>query len=402
MVKRAINQSLPNLVAENLGQIVTGSIEFGDFTLVVGAQASGKSLFLQMFKLLVDRHQIFEALKTQGYDWLGQMDNLLNLYFGESMSGIWRDETKLTFQGKTIRRKEMVERRGGKEKADREESMYYIPAQRVVTMTQGWPRNFQNYDIGDPYVLKAFSETLRLLMEKEFSGGQNGEDKIFPKPGKMSPHIRESIEKSIFHGASIELDKSGLKRRFLQRIGNHRLPFMTWSAGQKEFMPLLLSLYHLIPSGNKKKKDAIDWVVIEEPEMGLHPQAIQTVLLLALQLLERGYKVVISTHSPVLLEMSWAIQRIKESGGSPDLLFELFSMKKSDAIRDIFKAAINTKIFKTWHFQRDADGVGVRAKDISSLDPGSDDAAIANWGGLSEFSSRAVDIVSNLPHKDEK
>ena len=211
----------------------------------------------------------------------------------------------------------------------------------------------------------------------------------------MSAAIRKQLDDSIFHGASIELDKSSLRKRFLLRVGDSGLPFMTWSAGQKEFMPLLLSLYHLIPSGGIEKKENIDWVVIEEPEMGLHPKAIQTVMLLALQLIKRGYKVVISTHSPVLLELAWVINTLFEHGSDGKELYELFDIKRKTAdLTEIFRTAVKDKTFKTWYFDRQPDGVQIR--DISSLDAGSDNPDIANWGGLSAFASRAVDIISKL------
>ena len=42
--------------------------------------------------------------------------------------------------------------------------------------------------------------------------------------------------------------------------------------------------------------------------MGLHPQGIATAMLLVLELLRRGYKVVLSTHSTVVLDMVWALR----------------------------------------------------------------------------------------------
>lgn len=383
----------PTLSVSNLAQIREGVVEFGDFTLIVGAQASGKSIFLQLLKLMVDRHQIFDTLQTHAYDWGGKFESFLELYYGESMSAIRKPDTVIAFEGKTYSREDIMNRKGVKE-SSKGEKMFYIPAQRVLTLTQGWPRPFNSYDIGDPYVIKSFSETLRVLMEKEFSSVQ---ESVFPRAGKMSESIRTRIDEGIFHGASVELDKNSLRRRFLLRIGESRLPFMTWSAGQKEFMPLLLSLYHLVPSGNIAKKENIEWVVIEEPEMGLHPQAIQTVMLLALQLTQRGYKVVISTHSPVLLELVWVINNIKSLGGNADDLFALFKIKKLPTIREIFQDTIDKKVFKTWYFEREKDGVHIR--DISTLDVGSDDPNISNWGGLSEFASRATEVVSKLAAK---
>ncbi len=392
-------QNSTTLSVSNLAQIREGTVEFGDFTLVVGAQASGKSIFLQMFKLLTDRHQIFETLELHAYDWGKDFSRLLDLYYGESMSGIvWTGETRVKMNGDEHTKSSILNRKGAKE-SSKVEKIFYIPAQRVVTMSQGWPRPFNNYDGSDPYVIRAFSEALRVLMEREFSNGQSGQERIFPKLGKMSAALRKQIDTSIFYGASIEVDKKSLRKRIVLKVGENQLPYMTWSAGQKEFMPLLLSLYHLIPSGNIQKKENIDWVVIEEPEMGLHPRAIQTVLLLSLQLIHRGYKVVISTHSPVLLEMVWVINNLKQSKGKVEDIFKLFDLPKSSALKEIFESVLAEKIFKTWLFDRDQDKENIR--DISSLDAGSDDPAISNWGGLSEFASRAVDIVSKLPFEDE-
>ncbi|MEQ1746250.1 MAG: ATP-binding protein [Saprospiraceae bacterium] len=393
------NKTTTTFSVSNLAQIREGTVDFGDFTLLVGPQASGKSLFLQTMKLMVDRHQIFDTLELHAYDWGGKFENLLNMYFGESMSGIWKPDTRVTWGGTTFSSKSILNRKGVKA-STREENMFYIPAQRVLTLAQGFPRPFNNYEFGDPYVLKAFSETMRVLMEKESANGHGGPEKIFPKTGKMSAAIRNQVNSSIFHEASIELDKSSGRKRFLLHVGESKLPFMTWSAGQKEFMPLLLSLYHLIPSGGIEKKDTIDWVVIEEPEMGLHPKAIQTVMLLALQLIKRGYKVIISTHSPVLLELVWVINNLKECSSTGEALFDLFDTPKSPDLRSIFQAATKEKTFTTWYFEREPNGVYIR--DISTLDAGSTNPDIANWGGLSEFASRAVDIISKLAVDVEK
>ncbi|MDO8366206.1 MAG: AAA family ATPase, partial [Saprospiraceae bacterium] len=94
-------KSGPTLSVNNLAQIQDCTVEFGDFTLIVGPQASGKSIFLQLFKLLVDRNQIFETLEKHAYSW-GSKDfpRLLDLYFGESMSGIWKEETKVIWNEK--------------------------------------------------------------------------------------------------------------------------------------------------------------------------------------------------------------------------------------------------------------------------------------------------------------
>jgi len=42
------------LVLRDLDQLQDASVEFGDLTVLVGRQASGKTLFLELLKLAVD------------------------------------------------------------------------------------------------------------------------------------------------------------------------------------------------------------------------------------------------------------------------------------------------------------------------------------------------------------
>ncbi len=306
------------------------------------------------------------------------------------MAGLWKNgETEISWERKDLGTLEsLVSKKGTKPE---EENLFYIPAQRVVTMAQGWPRPFHSFDIGDPYVLKAFSETLRQLMERENTRGDSPAD-IFPRQSRIREPIRSVIERSIFYGAAVELDQTRLRKRFVLRLSEERLPFMTWSAGQKEFMPLLLSLYHLTPPSKISTHGAIEWVVMEEPEMGLHPEAIQTVMLLCLELLHRGYRIAITTHSPVLLELVWVLNRMQEARAKPEALFDLFKLDRKPPLKEVFQTCLQSKVFKTFYFCRQEDGIHI--KDISKLDPSSEDSAEAYWGGLSEFASRAAAVVA--------
>lgn len=375
----------------NLAQIREGKVEFGDFTLLVGPQASGKSIFLQLFKLIQDQANIAQTLKTNGFTWGKEWEKLFELYFGESMSGIWKPDTTVNYDGKRYESQHFLPKPGPK---NTDEHVLYIPAQRVVTMSQGWPRNFGAFDIGDPYVLKTFSETIRVLMEKETVSLEKGTKNIFPQNGQLKESLRNLLDDSIFHGATIELDSQSMRKRFLLNVADSRLPFMTWSAGQKEFMPLLLSLYHLMPSSKVSMRDDLKWVIIEEPEMGLHPQAIQALMVVFLELIHRGYKIVVSTHSPVLLELAWTMTFLKQYKGTASDLFTLFGLKKSQGLQSVFQQAIENKTFSTYYFERQPDGVYIR--DISSLDAGSEVKAVAEWGGLSTFAGRAGEVVATL------
>jgi hypothetical protein len=132
-------------------------------------------------------------------------------------------------------------------------------------------------------------------------------------------------------------------------------------------------------------------VIVEEPEMGLHPQAITVFLLLVLDLLWRGYRVVLSTHSPHVLTAVWMLQRLKEYEARWQLVCQAFGVAPTPPLRKVAEAAIE-KEYRVYSFAFDDDGE-VRSKDISALDPDAEDESISGWGGLTELSSRFGDAV---------
>lgn len=379
--------------AQNLGQIKEARINLGDFTVFIGPQASGKSILLQFMKLAVDGFDIKNTIRRYGLDWNGDVKDFLDLYMGEGMGSIVSKDTELIKDRSIFNVSSVLTSKRG-----RKESMFLIPAQRVITIQNGWPRNFMSFEIKDPYVVKQFSESLRLLMEKGLGSGKA--TGIFPQEGRMKSQLRDKINESIFFDASVKLDKKTLQNRIMLDTGKSMLPYMTWSAGQREFMPLLLGLYWLMPSSKIHKRDGIKYVVIEEPEMGLHPTAIEALMLTFLELIHRGYKVIVSTHSTTILQLCWVIQMMQELKADFNHLFDLFNLKrKSKALKEIFDKTINHATFNTFYFERKEDGVFV--KDISTLDPAAEDTGISEWGGITTFGTKASEIISNLVAEED-
>ncbi len=376
------------LTVENLGPVVSADIAFADLTLLVGPQATGKSLFLQTLKLAFDFPVIKKELKRFGFVWNSVSPGLIELVYGEGTASVWNAATRVTLNDK------VVDLGRNPKNASKEERIFYIPAQRVMTLKSGWPRPFTDYESGDPYALKHFSEQLRLMMETGLGQGSGEEgSNVFPHSRRIKSQLKQAIEDSVYQAGNIKVDADRRKRLML-KVGDSNLPFMTWSAGQREFLPLLLGMYYLLPPGKHTKRTDVDLVVIEEPEMGLHPKAIQAFMLLVFELISRDYKVAISTHSPVLLELAWVLAAMREAKAGPDELLQLFQLKPSAAVRAIFEKVITARV-GVHSFSRAADG-SVRSRDISSLDAGAADEATADWGGLTSFASRASDIVSSL------
>ena len=166
---------------------------------------------------------------------------------------------------------------------------------------------------------------------------------------------------------------------------------MVWSAGQREFVPLLLGFYWLLPPAKVARKENIEWVVIEELEMGLHPKAISAVLLLVIELLSRGYRVCLSTHSPHVLDLVWGMKMIRRHDASPTKLLQMLGATESQAMNLLADSA-KAKDIKVYYFDRDSG----TTTDISELDPGSANIKEAGWGGLSEFSGRVANVVAEV------
>jgi energy-coupling factor transporter ATP-binding protein EcfA2 len=371
-----------HLHIQNFAHLKNVDLAFGDLTVLVGPQGAGKSLALQWLKAAMDGKQLVEALKAAGHT-VDHSNVLIDLIFGNGMSSAWNDKkTKIELD-----RKKITPRTLGRI-GDGTERLFFVPAHRSMLISDGWAAPFQKLTADTPVVARIFSQNLF----DRFSGKDAGT--LFPVEKRLKKDIREKIDNAVFHGGSIGIeDDRQHARRLRMTHGKTHLPFMTWTAGQREFTPLLLGLYHLLPSTNQRKRKGTDWVVLEEPEMGLHPQAVSAVLLLVLDLLWRGYRVVLSTHSPHVLTMLWMMKEFQQTSKvSGQNLCKAFNMNNpSGAMRNVANAAL-TKDYRAYllHFQ---DGGQVVSTDISSLDPDSQDENISGWGGLTQYSSRFGDAV---------
>ncbi len=387
---------MTKLKVENFGPIKSVNISLGDLTILIGPQASGKSLFLELFKLVMDKAFIVEVLRKYNYI-LSKADAnpIIDYYFGEGLHGLFTNDTNIEFSGKVFSVEDLL--KPSKNRQAVKESVFYVPAQRILGIADGRPKNFMEFDGSAPFVLKNFSETLRVFIQS----GLGNPDVIFPMRNRLKGAVKKSIDESVFHGAKVIIDQSSGQRKMKLSVNNVSLPFMTWSAGQKEFMPLLLAMYCLSgPPTSVINKEDYKWVVIEEPEMGLHPRAIQTVILEIVELMQSGYKVMVSTHSPTLLEFAWVFESLKNLPVDDfrNALCELFDIGKNSTAAKVFNG-LEGKTLKTYYFS--SEGNGVSSTDISSLDVGDENQMVAEWGGLSAFSGKASDVVGKYYQEPE-
>jgi hypothetical protein len=385
--------NIGSLKIENTGQITCADVTFGDLTVLVGPQATGKSIFLQFLKLVADTGYVHDQLRKHGIDWKRTVPDFLDVYLGDGMGELWRQDkahSGITVDGSPADAADLARPRNRSKKA----SVFYIPAQRVLSLANGWPRPFTGFGSEDPFAVRDFSETFRILMEQEL--GRT--DALFPKTNRLKGEYRKLLSEHVFGGFGLRVDRHGAQKRLVLRHSDSAkaIPYMAWSAGQREFVPLLMGLYWLLPAARAARRGDVKWVIIEELEMGLHPNAISVVLLLVMELLWRGYRVCLSTHSPHVLDVVWAIRMIRQHQGEPSRLLDVFNVRKTDQMKAV-AADVLKKDACVYYF--DQKGL---TRDISNLDPGSDDALEAGWGGLSGFSGRVADVVASVVNGQEK
>lgn len=378
--RRPGRRAAPRLNVQDFAQIASADIEFGDLTVLVGPQATGKSLFLEWLKIAFDAPEVVHALKEAGSA-LDSEGALLDLVFGEGMHTAWRDgQTTVSLNGKQISPATWIKLKAKKDRLPAR--VFFIPAQRALLLAEGWPAPFMKLNADTPVVARLFSQNLH----QRFSGRDSAA--LFPVERNLKEQYRLLIDRAVFHGGNVELEKQGLRYRLRLVFGEDtRLPFMTWTAGQREFTPLLLGLYHVLTPRKLKKLEEVEWVVVEEPELGLHPQGIAVFMLLVLDLLWRGYRVVVSTHSPLVLDVVWAIRRLAEHKAPWRSLAEAFALESAGAVQKVLEHALEAS-YRVYSFDLDEASHKVTARDISNLDPDSAVPSEAEWGGRIGLSAR--------------
>jgi hypothetical protein len=373
----------PTLRIRNFAHLADVNLALGDLTVLVGPQGAGKSLALQWLKVALDGRELVDALRDAGHA-TERSSVLVDLIFGSGMASAWRaGDTHVEFDGVEIE-PETIPGRGS-----RAGRLFFVPAHRSMLISDGWKLTAET-----PAVARLFSQELY----ERFRGEPDGVH--FPVEGRLKKEIRDAVDAAVFHGGVVGMQEDAMHTRRLRlSYGSSHLPFMTWTAGQREFTPLLLGLYHLLPSGKVKKRADVDWVVIEELEMGLHPQAITAALLLVLELLSRGYRVVMSSHSPHVLTMMWMMRILKAHSANPKLLCDAFGVNASDQMKRLAKTAL-TKDYRVYSLEFEPDGK-VHSQDISTLDPFDEDERVSGWGGLTTYSSHFSDAVRDAVNESD-
>src|SRR5437870_9324511 len=99
------------MILHQVGQIHEAKLTFGNLTVLVGPQATGKSIALQFLKLMVDTGYVQDEMKRYGLDWSRKLPEFFDAYFGEGMRAVWRENASaVSWNGKPVDMNKLVGR----------------------------------------------------------------------------------------------------------------------------------------------------------------------------------------------------------------------------------------------------------------------------------------------------
>ena len=201
---------MKSLKIKNFGPIGNVDVRFGDLTFLVGPQASGKSLFLELLKYVIDKDYVLANLRK--FNYIIDKNNpkkVLDTFFGDGMYKIFKQSTEITYNGRDITLESLLKRN-----VPKKETMFYIPAQRILSIADGRPRYFMEFDMATPYVLRSFSETLRIYIQ----GAMGDPETLFPVSNRLKSALKQSFDENIFHGGKIVMEENSGQKKIKMKI----------------------------------------------------------------------------------------------------------------------------------------------------------------------------------------
>lgn len=145
------------------------------------------------------------------------------------------------------------------------------------------------------------------------------------------------ILSSLGEEASSDLPQSkapSFRRILFQHTANKDLEISIASSMVKELSSLVMYLRYLAKPG--------DLIVIDEPEMNLHPRAQMKMIEFLAMLINAGLRIIITTHSPYLIDHLTNLMKAFEAENREEIC-NLFTLKQIDAF--IAKDRVSVYLF---------------------------------------------------------
>jgi len=189
---------MTRLQIQNFAHLENVDLEFGDLTVLVGAQGTGKSLALQWLKTALDGRHITKALADAGH--LKAQAVLIDLIFGVGMDAAYRTTTVVKLNNRQVTPLNIGVHGTASER------VFFIPAHRAMLISDGWCGYW-----------RSSSAAISQKMPRRPSGVLQPES--CPWERKMSAVDRAAVDLSVVDvvGDLVEVDVAFLAARSLRR-----------------------------------------------------------------------------------------------------------------------------------------------------------------------------------------
>jgi hypothetical protein len=214
--------------------------------------------------------------------------------------------------------------------------------------------------------VKNFLNMIILSYQKEHR--QRREEEINNNP-QLGEYVKlaDFLEKEILQG-TVGFETSEREELLFQPKESTKLEMPIVSSMVKELAPLVLCLRYLVEPN--------ELLIIDEPEMNLHPAAQVEIAEFLAMLVNAGLHVLITTHSPYIVDhLANLMQAAKHE--DPDSIKEMFYLERTDAF--IPQEKVSVYLFE--------DGT---AKNIVS------EEGTINWGTFGKVSDDVSQIYASL------
>jgi len=196
--------------------------------------------------------------------------------------------------------------------------------------------------ISDDLVYRKFEKSSNVRIQKDLSDYEESdyEEPLYPKPIldyiKLIRQIKNVSSKGIVDKKFVKLDtflekdilsgkvsimKDEIGSRFIYEFGNKKLDLPITSSLVKDLAIFNLYLRYFAGEG--------DLVIIDEPEMNLHPEAQAKLIELICILVNKGIKFIITTHTPYIVDH--LINLINAHGSGNKRIEKEFFLKSKEA-----------------------------------------------------------------------
>ncbi|MBI5250014.1 MAG: ATP-binding protein [Desulfomonile tiedjei] len=355
------------LIIERLGPIKKLEIKPRRLTIIIGEQASGKSLVAQILyffrELKAHLARIYNPELISGPDWHNHairqiLDSLRGVPFGHFANGV-----------ATLRYTRLIPHIDWILEIDGESLSAKVPENLIDRMDK-WVQNWQRdpstlgraqkprdifipterglipmlvntqpgvlYDPNRPMPLREFAlilnDVLRMRRERGFVPGWT-QDTVDAWRKTYAESFVLQCQRNALGGEAIFVQTQ--PEKWVWKVDSKELPITATSSGQMETWPFFEIAILL------ENAKVLEYVYFEEPETHVHPRAQVEIMKVVAYLVNRGHNFVITTHSPFLLQVV-------------DNMLQRF-MKNKGQIREGEERWLNPEKVAAYCLRRDSD-----------------------------------------------